>query len=80
MDEDDFGYEYDEGSDIDNWEDEQVFRDGQEEMRQDEAREEAADRNEPPAGSWAATARVMASLGGDDDFDWDQWKDDMKEG
>ena len=27
MDED-FGYEYDEGSDIDNWEDEQVFQDG----------------------------------------------------
>jgi len=33
MDEEMYGYEYDEGSDIDNWEDEQVFQDheGQEE-------------------------------------------------
>jgi hypothetical protein len=33
---------------------------------------------EPPAGSWAAVARIMAQ---DDDsgFDWDAWKDEMKE-
>ena len=91
------GPEYDEGSDIDNWEDEQVFRDTQAEMREDEdedeedehvmareededeAREEAGDRIEPPVGSWAATARVMAEICGDDGMDWDQWKDDMKE-
>jgi|TARA_R110000824_G_scaffold39490_5_gene119398 hypothetical protein len=27
MDNEDYGYEYDEGSDVDNWEDEQVFQD-----------------------------------------------------
>jgi len=27
MDEEIFGYEYDEGSDVDNWEEEQVFQD-----------------------------------------------------
>ena len=34
--------------------------------------------NQPPAGSWADVARMMAS---DDDsgFDWDAWKDQMKE-
>ena len=34
--------------------------------------------NEPPPGSWAAVARMMAQ---DDDsgFDWDAWKDEMKE-
>ena len=33
---------------------------------------------EPPPGSWAAVARMMAQ---DDDsgFDWDRWKDEMKE-
>ena len=33
---------------------------------------------EPPAGSYAATARIMAE---DDDsgFDWDLWKEEMKE-
>lgn len=33
---------------------------------------------EPPPGSWAAVARMMAQ---DDDsgFDWDAWKDEMKE-
>lgn len=37
------------------------------------------DPNAPPAGSWAETARMMAQ---DDDsgFDWDAWKDQMKEG
>lgn len=47
-----------------------------------EAEERAAEaaRREPPVGSWAATARLMASIGGDDDFDWDRWKDEMKEG
>lgn len=39
MDEDDYGY--DEGSDLDNWEDEQVFQDTQAELREDwEALEE----------------------------------------
>jgi len=33
---------------------------------------------EPPAGSWAATARMMAQ-GDDSDFDWDAWKDEMKD-
>jgi len=33
----------------------------------------------PTPDSYAATARMMASLGGDDGFDWDQWKDEMKE-
>jgi hypothetical protein len=33
---------------------------------------------EPPAGSWAAVARMMAQ-GDDSGFDWDQWKDEMKE-
>lgn len=39
----------------------------------------AADRHEPPPGTWAATARMMAGLGLDPDFDWDAWKDEMKE-
>ena len=34
MDED-YGYEYDEGSDLDNWEDEQVFQDNIAEMREE---------------------------------------------
>lgn len=29
MDDDDYGCEYDEGSDVDNWEAEQVFQDSQ---------------------------------------------------
>ena len=34
----------------------------------------------PPAGSWAATARMMAMIGGGNDgVDWDAWKDEMKE-
>ena len=35
-------------------------------------------RNQPPAGSWASVAFLMAK---DDDsgFDWDEWKDEMKE-
>ena len=32
----------------------------------------------PPPGSWAATARMMAQ-GDDSGFDWDRWKDEMKE-
>jgi hypothetical protein len=32
----------------------------------------------PPPGSWAATARMMAE-GDDSGFDWDAWKDEMKE-
>lgn len=35
MDEFDFDYEWDEGSDLDNWEDEQVFQDTQAELRED---------------------------------------------
>lgn len=38
-----------------------------------------ADGTEPPAGSWAATARAMAA-GDESGFDWDTWKDEMKEG
>lgn len=34
--------------------------------------------SEPPAGTWAATARMMAQ-GDDSGFDWDAWKDEMKE-
>jgi hypothetical protein len=33
---------------------------------------------DPPAGSWAATARVMAQ-GDDSGFDWDRWKDEQKD-
>ena len=32
----------------------------------------------PPPGSWAATARMMAQ-GDDSGFDWDRWKDEMKD-
>ena len=34
--------------------------------------------SKPPPGSWAATARMMAQ-GDDSGFDWDRWKDEMKE-
>lgn len=36
---------------------------------------------EPPVGSWAAVARLMAQTAGpeDDGFDWDAWKDEMKD-
>ena len=47
-----------------------------------EARRHEAAMNEPPAGSWASVARVMASLPQDPDeqpFDWDAWKDEMKD-
>lgn len=33
---------------------------------------------EPPPGSWAAVARMMAA-NDDSGFDWDAWKDEMKE-
>ncbi len=33
---------------------------------------------EPPVGSWAAVARMMAA-NDDSGFDWDAWKDEMKE-
>ena len=36
------------------------------------------DVTQPPAGSWASVARIMAA-GDDSDFDWDAWKDQMKE-
>lgn len=32
---------------------------------------------EPPFGSWAYVARIMADI--EPDFDWDSWKDEMKE-
>lgn len=32
----------------------------------------------PPPGTWAFTARIMAE-GDDSGFDWDRWKDEMKE-
>lgn len=35
------------------------------------------DLHEPPAGTYAATARAMASLF--PEFDWDAWKDNMKD-
>lgn len=34
--------------------------------------------NDPPPGSWAAVARMMAA-NDDSGFDWDAWKDEMKE-
>ncbi len=34
--------------------------------------------NEPFPGSWAAVAREMAK-NDDSGFDWDAWKDEMKE-
>ena len=34
---------------------------------------------EPPPGSWASVARLMAQSSPDDGFDWDAWKDEMKE-
>jgi hypothetical protein len=35
-------------------------------------------RTQPPPGSWAETAREMARMY--PDMDWDAWKDEMKEG
>jgi hypothetical protein len=37
------------------------------------------DIHQPPPGSWADVARMMAA-GDDSGFDWDAWKDEMKEG
>lgn len=34
---------------------------------------------QPPVGSWAETARMMASMFPDSDTDSDKWKDEMKE-
>lgn len=34
---------------------------------------------QPPPGSWAESARMMARLFPDSDTDWDVWKDEMKE-
>jgi hypothetical protein len=34
--------------------------------------------SEPPVGSWASVARIMAE-GDTSGFDWDAWKDQMKE-
>ena len=38
------------------------------------------DPRQPPPGSWADIARMMAAISSDDDgVDWDRWKDEMKE-
>jgi hypothetical protein len=34
--------------------------------------------NQPPIGTWASVARIMAQ-NDDSGFDWDAWKDEMKE-
>ena len=34
--------------------------------------------NQPPPGSWASVARLMAQ-NDDSGFDWDAWKDEMKD-
>lgn len=34
--------------------------------------------NQPPLGSWASVARIMAQ-GDTSGFDWNAWKDEMKE-
>lgn len=39
---------------------------------------ESGTAHEPPPGSWAETAREMARIY--PDFDWDAWKDEQKEG
>lgn len=33
----------------------------------------------PPAGSWAEVAQMMAASDPDSGFDWDAWKDEMKD-
>jgi len=33
----------------------------------------------PPAGSWAEVAQIMAMACPDSGFDWDAWKDEMKD-
>jgi hypothetical protein len=35
--------------------------------------------NQPPPGSWADVARMMAATSDDPSIDWDAWKDQMKE-
>ena len=42
---------------------------------------EEFDHTEPPAGSWAATARMMAgpNPSREEGEFWDRWKDEMKE-
>lgn len=43
--------------------------------------EKPAEVEGPMPGTWAYTARMMALTSDpDDDFDWDAWKDEMKEG
>jgi hypothetical protein len=41
-------------------------------------KEQDAKSNLPPAGTWASVAFLMAQ-GDDSGFDWDAWKDEMKE-
>jgi hypothetical protein len=36
------------------------------------------DSRKPPPGSWADVARMMAE-GDESGFDWDAWKDSMKD-
>ena len=55
----------------------------QEDWETESRRQLASFSNEPPPGSWAATAGAMASLPQDPNeppMDWDAWKDEMKEG
>ena len=40
--------------------------------------QEAEKIQAPPPGSWADVARMMAA-NDDSGFDWDAWKDEMKE-
>lgn len=44
---------------------------------EDEREARKANFQDPPAGSWAETARAMKDMF--PDFDWDAWKDEMKE-
>ena len=39
---------------------------------------ESGVKNEPQSGTWAHTARMMASMD-NSGFDWDAWKDEMKD-
>ena len=44
---------------------------------------ENKNENLPPPGSWASVARTMADMPQDPNelpFDWDAWKDEMKDG
>ena len=61
MDEDDYGY--DEGSDLDNWEEEQVFQDTQAELREDWDDEDDLPYDEEHAAEMRAEYAMEAALG-----------------